>query len=1066
MNHTWLKRCVSGKLKASTLAEPAFVGRINELSELTRFLDSMIKGEGSTVFISGEAGSGKTRLSKEFLDAAKSRGITILSGWCLSNIAVPYFPFIEAFDSSTHTESKESFFDIEQIAIRTKLPSSSSDTISGEDRFFNPQVWKDRAFSAITNKLLNLSAENPTILFIDDIHWADSASLALLHYIARALVSERLLVLATYRREEAKTTIQGQPNPLIDVLRLMKREEIIQEIELSGLNLSEIRKIAENMLGGLTDSEFIKVLSDESNGNPLFIIEMLRMVHSQGTLIEENGQWHLAKRKICVPDKIREIILRRIETLQSNERQILNIASVIGEKFNPEIISAVISKDKLHVLETLDCLGQRTFLVLPEGNNYKFKHDKIREMLYNEIPSMLRTEYHLRIADFLESTEPLNALPLNDLAYHYTEGQNREKSLKYSLIAGQDALRRYSNNEAISHFKFVLTNDFITEIERKVALEGLGDAFYANCMFEQAIKTFQELARIEVGASMLRALRKEMEAIWYKEMDSQRLMDLVKETEPYASSDRLESARIRWNKGRALLWLGNVKDSLKDHEEALRVFEEEGSLIDAAWALWGTGITRVVLGSNEEKGLGEIIRGIAMHHEIGDAQGEVLALRNGGVDTFNLCCLSKEAYVNALNLVRVGQQIGDFNSVAGALVALSDISEKAGDIGQALNYALKAQEFANKTDSESTRCKINARLLGCFALKQDVSQAEKYYDKIIKLPPEIRFHPNNVLHVTTSLAVFYCMKKQWSEAEKEIEQCSKAFPNNTGARFLVLYLQALLFKLQGKTEQAKKPAEEIYRLNESVQKKFDRANIQANLMITREIPEDQKFELRFDFVNVGKKNGSITRIDNVIPGSFEVVEMPSFCKLNKNCLEIENMAVDAFQVKTIKLIAKHSNIGEFYFSPKLFFIDNFGKSNCEKLKRVKIKVRQAQIIIKTAEDTFVIFKSQAAQKASNFLIKAFFEDFLKQKMSQEKAGWRTLVDLIKKGKLTSYSVYGTIEHRGIVIQELERLGLIETRYFMGERGRGGRIMKIRIAYEKEKIKNYANKQIVLNQNNQ
>jgi tetratricopeptide (TPR) repeat protein len=1066
VNHTWLKRCASGKLKTSTLAEPAFVGRTNELSELMRFLDSMIKGEGSTVFISGEAGSGKSRLSKEFLDTARNKGITVLSGWCLSNIAVPYFPFIEVFDSSTNTEIRDSFFDIQQITMRTKLAGSSSETISEEDKFFNPQVWKDKAFSAITKKLLNLSSKNPTILFIDDIHWADSASLALLHYIARAASSERLLVLATYRSEESKTKSQGQPNPLIDVLRLMKREEIVQEIELSGLNLSEITKIAEYMLGGLTDSEFIKVLSEESNGNPLFIIEMLRMIYSQGTLIQENGQWHLVKRKISVPDKVREIILRRIETLKSKERKILNIASVIGEKFSPEIISAVISKDKLTVLETLNCIWQRTFLVLPEGNNYKFKHDKIREMLYNEIPSALRIEYHLRIADFLESNRPLNSLPLNDLAYHYTEGQNREKSLKYSLAAGQDALKRYSNNEAISHFKFVLTNDFTTEIEKRVALEGLGDAYYANCMFEQAIKTFRELAKIEVSVSKLRALRKEMEAIWYKEMDSQRLMDLVKETEPYASSDRLESARVRWNKGRALLWLGNVKASLKDHEEALRVFEEVGSLIDVAWALWGTGITRVILGLNEEKGLGEIMRGIAMHHELGDAHGEVLALRNGGVDTFSFCCLSQESYVNALNLVRVGQQIGDFNSVAGALVALSDISEKSGDIAQALNYALRAQEFANRTDSEITQCKINARLVGVFSLQQDISQAEKYYDKLMKLPQEIRFHPNNILYVISSLAVFYAVKKQWSEVEREIEQCSKAFPNSMAAKFLVLYLQAFVFKLQGKAEQANKLAEETYRLNESVQKKFDRVNIQANLMMTREVPEGQEFELRFDFVNVGKKNGSITRIDNVIPSSFEVIEMPSFCRLNKDCLEIENMAVDAFQVKTIKLTAKPSNIGEFYFSPKPFFTDNIGKSKCKKLKRIKIKVRQTQSIITTAEDTFFIFKSQAAQKASNFLIKALFEDLHKQKLSQEKAGWRTLVDLIKKGKLTNYSVYGTIKHRGIALQELERLGLIETQYFIGERGRGGRIMKIRIAYEKEKIKNYANTQIVIHQNNQ
>lgn len=1049
-------------MKESTLAEPTFVGRNNELSELMRFLDSMIVGEGSTVFISGEAGSGKTRLSKEFLEVARNKGVKILTGWCLSNAAVPYFPFIDAFDSSTHTtESKDSLFDLEQVSMRAKLTGSNDYSISEENRFFNPQVWKDQAFTAITKRLLNLSAENPTILFIDDIHWADSASLALLHYIARAASSERLLVLATYRIEEAKTTIRGQPNPLIDVLRLMKREEIVQEIALSGLNQSDIGKIAENMLGGLIDVEFVKALSMESNGNPLFIIETLRMMHSQGDLVEENEQWNLVKGKISVPEKVRDIILRRIETLKTKERKILNVASVIGEKFSSEIISAIISKDKLDVLETLNLIGQRTFLVFPEGNDYRFKHDKIREMLYTEIPSTLRIEYHLRIADFLESNNPVNSLPLNDLAYHYLEGQNKEKSLKYSLAAGQDALRRYSNNEAVANFKFVLTNDFVNEKEKRVALEGLGDAYYANSMFEEAIKTFQELSRIETGVAKLRALRKEMEAIWYKEMDSQRLMSLVKETEPYASSDRLESARILWNKGRALLWLGDVKASLIDHEKALRVFEEEGSLIDAAWALWGTGITRVILGLDEEKGIGEIMRGIAIHHELGDIHGEVLALRNGGVDTFNLCCLSQEACANAVNLLRLGQQIGDFNSLAGTLVALSDISEKTGDITQALNHALKALEFASKTDSEGTKCKANARLAGLFALQKDIEKAEFYYDKIMKTPPEIRLHPNNLLYVAPSLAVFYAVKNQWPEAENEIDKCSKTFPNSMAVKFVVRYLQALVFQLQGKDEQAKELSDEVYRISESVQKKYDKVNVQASLMIPRKVSIGQEFGLRFDIVNVGKRIGFISRIGNIMPASFEIITMPYFCKINNGFIDLEKFAIDAFQVKTIKLTVSASSVGEFSFSPRIFFTDNLGKINIEKLKRVEIQVTQAKPNVATSEDKtgIFIFNSQAAQKASDFLVKAFFEDFLRLKLSQEKAGWRTLVDLIKQGKLTNYSVYGSVKHRGVALLELERLGLIEMRYFIGERGRGGRIVKIRMAYEKEKVKNYVDKQI-------
>jgi len=1048
-------------LKARILSEPVLVGRERELRELQRDLRAAEGGRGTTVFVSGEAGSGKTRLAAEFLKAAKGKNIITLSGWCLCNIAVPYFPFIEAFNSfESNNEGEVKILDTKHLSLKIGLtgPGAAVEGLENK-KVLTPQIWRDQAFAAITEELLRLSTGKPTVLFIEDLHWGDSASLALLHYLARAAKMERILILGTFRSEEIRHTVEGQPHPLAELLRLMGREGLFKETKLSNLDQKDVSKIAENMLGGVLDFESVEKLSEESDGNPLFVVESLRMMHSQGNIKKDQGKWHLENAGIGIPDKVKHVILRRLDSLKPNERRILDTASVIGEKFASKLAADVLSQNNLSVLEALKAIAQNTLLVFPEGNEYRFKHAKIREMLYGEIPPALRTEYHARIAETLEINSSAAILPLGDLAYHYAEAQNKGKAVKYSLEAGQDALARCGNTEAIKHFDFAL-NTISTlperENERRDALEGLGDAYYANCMFEQAIRCYKELTRIETGPIKLRTLRKEMEAIWYKEMDSHRLMELVKQAELYAALDRLESARVRWNRGRALLWLGDVKSSLHDHKEALRVFEEEGSLIDVAFALWGTGITRVILGLDEERGIGEILRGIAIHHEIGDIHGEVLALRNGGVDTFYLCGLNQEASMNAANLLKSGQTIGDFNNLAGALVILSDISEKTGDMTQSLNYALKAQEFADKTDSEGTKGKANARLAGLYAICRDVKKAETYYDRLMKAPPEIRMHPNNLLHVAPSLAVFHAVKKQWAEAEDAIEQSLKTFPNSIAVKLLALYVRTFIFQLQGKDREAKELADELRLISESLQKKYDKVNLQTNLMAPRDITIGQEFEIRLDIVNVGRKSGSLLKIEETVPPQFKILTLPSNSNIEGKWLQIQKGNINPFSVETLKVRVAASRAGSFSIEPKVIFADASGKTKICKVKKVNIIVRHA--MPSKPETALAMFelKSEAAQKAIDFLITAFNEDYVQRKLPREKAGWRTLMDLVKQGQLTQYSVYGSVKQRGTAVSELEHSGLVEIRIFTGERGRGGKILKLRIAYEKEDVRQYIN----------
>jgi predicted ATPase len=542
-------------LKSEVLAEPVLVGREKELEELMHFLDSAVVGKGTTVFIAGEAGSGKTRLINEFLKAAKEKTeVTALTGLCLSNAAVPYLPFVEAFSSyfspeeSGQTENAVAEINAWLSGARQAEKSEKHDNLA-------PQAWKDLAFAAVTKALSIISAARPLILFIEDLHWADSASLSLLHFIARALRSEKVLLLATFRSEELMTDTEGQAHPLAEELRMMSREGLFAEIKLSNLDQTCVGEIAENMMHGNISPELAVKLSQESRGNALFVVESLRMLSERGSLYKENDEWRIAEGALGIPGKFKDVILRRLNLLKFNQRRVLDAASVIGEKFDVELLSVVLGQDSLEILEILNTVAKSTSLLSVEGSFFRFDHAKSRQAIYEEIALPLKKGYHRRVAEKLENTSIAGRLPFSEIAYHYAEAGNEEKAVKFALEAGQDALAKFSNAEALKHFDYVLKNQANSPenaVVRSLAMEGLGDAYYANGKFAKALETFELLASFEKGIVRLRAYRKAMDASSFGPGDRKYVLRLASQAEPYAACDRLEYARIRFRRSMAL----------------------------------------------------------------------------------------------------------------------------------------------------------------------------------------------------------------------------------------------------------------------------------------------------------------------------------------------------------------------------------------------------------------------------------------------------------------------------------------------------------------------------------
>jgi hypothetical protein len=233
--------------------------------------------------------------------------------------------------------------------------------------------------------------------------------------------------------------------------------------------------------------------------------------------------------------------------------------------------------------------------------------------------------------------------------------------------------------------------------------------------------------------------------------------------------------------------------------------------------------------------------------------------------------------------------------------------------------------------------------------------------------------------------------------------------------------------------------------------RFERADIQANLTASEEVTIEEEVEVRLDLVNVAKESGLLVRVDNLVPPGFKLIALPSQGSMENGSIDLKGKKLGPLKVETVKLSLQATETGVANLSPQVIYVDALGKFRTRRLEPVAITVHP-----KLAFE----FKTEVAQRVFSFLVSSFVEDYMRRRLSLEKAGWRTLMEIVKHGKVSKSSVYGAGGHRGPAVSELERRGLVETRIFPGERGRGGRISKMRISYEKETIKRHIDQQVM------
>jgi len=419
-----------------------FVGREEQLATLRSAWRRASTGPAEIVLLDGPAGIGKTRLARQFAAEVAADGGAVLYGRADQEALTTFQPFVEALGQLLR-DGNETFAGDREILGRL-LPDlgPGGDEATGAE---SDPALRFRFFQAVAALLARAGSTWPLLLILDDLHWADKPTLMLLRHLLRAPGLRRVLVIGTLRPETGEA--------LADFLHLLYRDRGTDPVVLGGLDLEGVRALVRDRLGQAPPAGVLERLLGLTRGNAFFIEEILRALGPGG--LDE-----AALDRVGVPKGVKEVILRHVRTLSPAAQELLTMAAVIGRQAPFDVLERLFADALSPLSEALDA---RLIEPAESPEVTAFTHALVRETLYGELRGPLLTRAHLRVAEAIKAgPEPHNPA---ELAHHYALAARPGPARHYSRLAGQQAARLFSYDEAATHYRRAL--DLLGEADER-----------------------------------------------------------------------------------------------------------------------------------------------------------------------------------------------------------------------------------------------------------------------------------------------------------------------------------------------------------------------------------------------------------------------------------------------------------------------------------------------------------------------------------------------------------------------------------------------------------------------
>ncbi|RJP20710.1 MAG: hypothetical protein C4520_11175 [Candidatus Abyssobacteria bacterium SURF_5] len=456
-----------------------FVGREIERAELRRFLEQARGGRGALVLVGGEPGVGKTRLCEELMIEARSHGFLTLTGHCYQMEGAPfYIPFVEAIELAARI--------VEPAALRLALGDSAPEVAKLMPRLrtlfrdippsaeMPPELERYYMFNGVRDFIERAAGVQPMLLIIEDLQWADDATLLLLQHVVQQVHEMPVYILGTYRDSELEVSIS-----LARCLEELVRRRLDYRIALKPLPETNVMAMLRGRTGKEPPAAFVQAVFEETEGNPFFVEELFKHLAEEGKLFDAEGRWRADLRidELNVPESVRLVVGHRLARVSDQCRRALTAGAIIGRGFGFELLGQVANLDEDTLLDAIDD-AERAQLVTSKTERgqarISFAHDLIRHALVSSLSAPRRQRLHLRVADAMER---LYADALEEraaaMAYHLSEAgaaADRIKTVTYLALAGDRALKASAFEDALRHYDDALSLEAGENLARRGSL--------------------------------------------------------------------------------------------------------------------------------------------------------------------------------------------------------------------------------------------------------------------------------------------------------------------------------------------------------------------------------------------------------------------------------------------------------------------------------------------------------------------------------------------------------------------------------------------------------------------
>ncbi|GEM_PF-1466670 len=782
-----------------------FIGRAEEIKSLLNTYQAAHDSKVQVVFVTGEAGVGKTRLIHEFSKSISKENVYFLHGTCFdTKIPMPYQPFREALAGFIERDEYYGY------SILRTLPESAKieiiKIIPGLDTkrlgitsnmSLDPVQDEYRLFDGIYQIFKRISEKGPVVLLLDDIHWADTASLEMFSYLVRNAKSDRIMICLTYRPEEI---IDGnvEKGYLASTIHKLGRIQKLDRIVLQPLSKDNVIDILNNSFKPYTcPKELIDVVFKETEGNPFFVEELLKSLFENKIIeFKEKKIILKAKENINLPSSIRDLVLDRIDRLPEEVQELLRIAATIGQEFTLKLLSIITDKNEGHIQDILDS-GMDANIIKEDYSaseeKFSFTHCKMREVLYYSLRESKRERLHLKIAQGLEKLY-FNNLEKHyeNLAQHYYLSRNNEKAFTYIMLCAQKAMESYATYESISYFtkNVNIYENFSTDLKQNfkakytVITLALGKLHNIIGEYDKALH-WLHIAKQADDSSYEVYLN--LGEVYVKRGEYEKALEHFKTALCKTNMDNA-LANIETNMSYVYFRISNFNDSELYAKQAIKRLEDKNISLVSAEAYKNLGTVYYAKGMFSQA-INFYSKSLEISLQLNDKRAIANSYNNIGSVYYR-----KGDYVNALehlqNCLGIREEIGDKSGIVYSYNNIGNIYYNRGEYENAEKYYLLCLNISNEIGELAAITASYNNLGNVYLAKEDFDSASSHYSKSLEISEKIG-EKSSIARAYTGLGNVFFNKNQFKKGYEFYKNCyevRKQIGDKSGMAFASIHM--------------------------------------------------------------------------------------------------------------------------------------------------------------------------------------------------------------------------------------------------------------------------------------